>query len=70
MGHHVEDDIDAHRVGFLFGKFAEVPFGFAFALPAITEVGVLADEDHEAIFVIEDAAVVYGFGILAFPGDS
>ena len=70
MGHDVKNDIDAHGVGFLFGKFAEVPLGFAFAFPAITEIGILADEDHEAVFIIEDAAVVYGFRIFAFPGDS
>lgn len=67
MGHEVEDDIDAHGVGQFFGVVFEEPGADAFLLPTVAEVGVPADQDHDAPAVVEVGAVIGGLGL--FPGD-
>jgi hypothetical protein len=70
MRHRVEDDIDAEGVCFLFREFAEVKLVLAFALPAIAVVGVMADDDAQAAFVVVDSADVALLRIVALPCDA
>lgn len=42
MGHHVEDDINAHWVGPFFRVIVEVFLVLAFAFPTVAEVVVVA----------------------------
>ncbi len=58
MGHEIEDDVDAHGIGEALGKLMKIPFALAFALPAVAVVGIAADDDHHAAFVVEDAVVM------------
>src|SRR5690606_10742683 len=64
--HRVEEDVDGHRVGHLLGEAFEVSRILAFTLPAVAEVGVVADDDHQPPAVIEDALVVHLAGVFAF----
>ena len=70
MRHGVEDDVDAHGIGFFDAEFLEEPFVGAFFFPAVGEIAVGNDQDHEAVFVIIDAAEERLFGIFAFPCDA
>ena len=54
MCHRVKNDVDPEWVGALFGKFAEEIGKFLLAFPTITVVGVMAGNDHDVSFVVED----------------
>src|SRR5690606_11408444 len=43
---------------------------FAFPLPAVPEIGVVADDDHESAVIVKDPAVVNFLGVVAFVGES
>ena len=58
MGHGVKNDIDAHRIGFLLGEFAEAPFVLAFPFPAITKIGIVADDTNTTAAIVENGFVV------------
>ena len=58
MGHRVEDDIDAHGVGVFVRVFAEVLDVLSFALPAVDEIVVVAEDGHHATFFIKQSVVM------------
>src|SRR5688572_6134865 len=70
MGHGPKDNVDAERVGFGLGHFAEVINIVPLALPAITQVGIVADDDHEALFVIKNAFIMGRFSVGTLPGNA
>lgn len=53
MRQRISDNIDAHRVGHLFGEAQKVFMVFSFAFPAVAEVVVVAEEGHHAAISIE-----------------
>ncbi len=63
MRHGVDDDVNAERIGSLFGEFAKIPGVLAFSLPAITEVRVMTDKNHHVALVIIDSAVIRPLGV-------
>src|SRR4051812_2055350 len=70
--HGVKDDVDAERVSAFFGEFAEEIGVFLLAFPAIAVVGIMAGDNHDVPFVIEDRADVdlpAFFALVCFPGD-
>ncbi len=67
MRHRVRDNVDSQRIGFLFREFAEVPLGHSFAFPAVTQVGVVADENDHPLVVIVKRAVMRDLGIRSVP---
>src|ERR1041384_8731953 len=70
MSHRIKNNIYAERESLLLRKLVEVVFIFAFALPAIAKIGVVAGHDHDPAFVIENSAVVRDLGVLSLPGDA
>lgn len=70
MGHGVENNIDPHRVGFFLRELAKVSFIFPFPLPAIAQVRVVADDDHQPSLIIEDPAVMDFLSIGAFVSEA
>ena len=58
MGHGIENDIDTHGVGFLLGEFAKIPVVVTFAFPAVSEIGIVADDTHDTTGIVEDNLVV------------
>ncbi len=55
----VKNDVDAQRIGALFGKNLEIIVVLAFALPAVAVVGVVRGDDHDAALVVEPGADVH-----------
>src|SRR5205823_13576934 len=58
MRHRVRHNVDSHRIRPLLGKSLEVLDAFSFPLPAVAEIGVVANNRHQATLVVEQAAVV------------
>jgi len=48
VGKCVEDDVDAHRERFLFGKFSEEPFIVTFSFPSVAKTGIVTDQHADA----------------------
>src|SRR5436190_2257134 len=65
--HGVGHDVDAHRVGLLLRELVEVVDVFALAFPAVAEVGVVADDRHHPVLVVEDAPVMDFLRVAAMP---
>ena len=55
MRHGIDHDIDSQRIGLFLGELLKVPGILAFALPAVAQVGVVADDRHHPSVVVEDA---------------
>src|SRR5215216_679356 len=73
MGHRVEDDINAKRVGALFREFMEEILEFLFAFPAISIVCVVAGDCHHTPLLVEESSdvnVTTFFAIMDFPCDA
>src|SRR5436309_1980679 len=58
MRHRVKNDVDAKGVGIFFRVGLEVARISPLFLPAVAEVGVVADAHHHAAFVVIHAVVV------------
>lgn len=58
MGHGIENDVDAHGVGFLLGEFAKIPFVLAFAFPAVSKICIVTNDTHDTTRIVEDSPVV------------
>ena len=72
MGHCVSHNIDAERVGFFDRELLEVPRVLTFSLPTVTQVGIVANEDHDSIRVVSDR-LINGFARVGgswFPNDT
>ena len=72
MSDGVSDNIDAQWVGLFDGELTEVPFLFTFPFPAISDVRIVANEDHDSTLVIFNRLVIRCAGvrfISRFPGD-
>src|SRR5262245_35119450 len=65
MSHRVGHDVDAHGIRLLLRERAEVFLALALALPAVAEVGVVADDDHHPLLVVEDPLVMHGLAARA-----
>ena len=63
VGHGVGHDIDPHGIGFLNRELFEVPRIFSFAFPAVTQIGIVADEYHDSACIVVDSAIVRDAGI-------
>ena len=62
MGHEIENDIDAERIGDFLGELAEVLLVFPLAFPAIANVTVVDGENHHPLMVVEQRPDVHLFG--------
>src|SRR6266511_4122151 len=46
-----------------------IPSGYAFFLPSVAEIRVMADEHHQPSFIIDDPTVVRRLAVGNFPSD-
>src|SRR6185436_3952568 len=65
MRHHVEDDIDAKRIGDPFGVLIEISLVRLLAFPAVADVAVVDGQYHDPPMVVEQGANVHFLGAFA-----
>src|SRR3954447_16957775 len=65
MGHQVNDDVDAERIGNAFGISAEIEFILSLPFPSVADVAVVDGQDHHPLLVIENRANVHFLGAFA-----
>ena len=53
MGHHVRNNIDSQRIRDTFGILFEIFGVFSFSLPTVANIVVVAEEGHQASFVVD-----------------
>lgn len=72
MGHRISHDVDSQGICFLDGEFLKIPLVVAFSFPAVTEVCIVTNEDHDAAVVVFNRLVVWGTCIRwsRFPSNS
>src|SRR5689334_3108593 len=58
VGHRVEHDVDPQGIGPFLGELREVIFAIALPLPAVAQVRIVTEHDHDAPFVVEDGPVM------------
>ena len=58
MRHSIRHDVDSEWVGFFDGELFEVPRVFAFAFPAVAQVSIVANKDHDSVRIVPNATVM------------
>src|SRR5579859_2407279 len=63
MRHRVRHDVDAKRIRPFLGEFFEVLVIRSFLLPAVPQVGIVANDRHHSPLVVQDPAIVRFGGV-------
>ncbi len=59
MSHRIGDNVDPQRIGLLDGKLLKILVVLTLPFPAIAQVRVVANKDHDAPLIIRERLVIW-----------